>query len=70
MYTGKEYRGNGYMANLIYDITNIILNNNLIPVLQTDINYKSSNKSYQNVGYKLEDVLVKANYERKIIKTL
>ena len=54
-YTRKEYRGNGYMANLIYDMTSIILNNNLIPVLQTDINYESSNKSYQNVGYKFQE---------------
>lgn len=69
-YTRKEYRGNGFMANLIYDMTNIILNNNLIPVLQTDINYQSSNKSYQNVGYKLEDVLVKTNFKKRYTKSL
>ena len=69
-YTRKEYRGNGYMANLIFDMTSIILNNNLIPVLQTDINYESSNKSYQNVGYKLEDILIKTNFEKRYIKSL
>lgn len=69
-YTRKEYRGNGFMANLIYDMTNIILNNNLIPVLQTDINYQSSNKAYQNVGYKLEDVLVKTNFKKIYTKSL
>lgn len=58
------------MANLIFDMTSIILNNNLIPVLQTDINYESSNKSYQNVGYKLEDILIKTNFEKRYIKSL
>ena len=58
------------MANLIFDMTSIILNNNLIPVLQTDINYESSNMSYQNVGYKLEDVLVKTNFEKRYTKSL
>lgn len=61
-YTKKEFRGNGYMANLIYGITNIILDSSKLPVLQTDIAYIPSNSAYVNVGYILDDILVKSNY--------
>ena len=64
-YTREEYRSSGYMKKLIYEMTNIVLNNNLIPVLQTDINYIPSNKSYQNVGYVLDGTMIQANYEKK-----
>lgn len=57
-YTTPEERGKGYMANSVYALTKIILENSLIPVLSTDYNYFASNRCYQNVGYKLEDKLV------------
>lgn len=57
-YTIPEERGKGYMANSVYELTKIIIENGLIPVLSTDYNYYASNKCYQNVGYELEDKVV------------
>lgn len=65
-YTKKSYRGQGYMANLIFNMTEIIMKENNIPVLQTDINYAPSNKSYINVGFELDDVLIKIKYHKNI----
>lgn len=57
-YTVPEERGKGYMANAVYELTKIVIENGFIPVLSTDYNYIASNKCYQNVGYKLEDRIV------------
>ena len=51
VYTPPEERGKGYAANLIYTITNKLLDKGLIPLLYTDYNYPPSNKAYINAGY-------------------
>lgn len=57
-YTVPEERGKGYMANAVYELTKIILDQNLVPVLSTDYNYLASNRCYSNIGYCLEEKLV------------
>jgi len=51
VYTPVEERKKGYAANLIYLITNKLLEEGLIPLLYTDYNYIPSNKAYINAGY-------------------
>lgn len=57
-YTIPEERGKGYMANVVYELTKIIIDKGFIPVLSTDYNYIPSNKCYQKVGYELDDKVV------------
>ena len=57
-YTLPVERGKGYMANVVYELTKIIIEKGLIPVLSTDYNYLPSNKCYQKVGYELDDKVV------------
>lgn len=68
-YTIPQYRNKGYMANLIYNISNKIIEKNLVPVLQTDINYIPSNKSYQKIGFVLEDTMVEVSVSKIVKKT-
>ncbi len=58
VYTPKEERKKGYCANLIYNLSNKLLNDGIIPMLYTDYNYIPSNKSYMNVGYAKDGILV------------
>lgn len=51
VYTPIEERKKCYCANLIYNISNLLLSNGIVPMLYTDYNYIPSNKSYMNVGY-------------------
>jgi len=67
-YTIPEERGNGYMANSVYELTKIIIEKGLIPVLSTDYNYIASNKCYQNVGYQLDDKIVVFSNELSLKK--
>ena len=56
-YTIPSERGKGYMPNLVYEITKLILSKGLIPVLNTDYNYLSSNNAYKKVGYNIDDYI-------------
>lgn len=51
VYTPPSLRGNGYASELVADLSALILNEGLTPVLFTDLKNKTSNKIYQNVGY-------------------
>ena len=51
VYTPNDSRGKGYAANLIYEMTKMILDLGLVPLLYTDYNYIASNKAYINAGY-------------------
>lgn len=57
-YTLPKERGQGYMANAVYELTKIIISLGFIPVLSTDYNYVASNKCYQKIGYELEDRII------------
>ncbi len=58
VYTPKEERRKGYAANLVYLMTNDLLNKNLVPLLYTDYNYIPSNKAYVNAGYEDKGILI------------
>ena len=58
VYTPTEERKKGYASNLIYIMTNDILEKGLVPLLYTDYNYIPSNKAYINAGYEDEGVLI------------
>lgn len=58
VYTPIEERKKGYCANLIYNLSNMLLNKKITPMLYTDYNYLPSNKAYMNVGYVKDGILV------------
>lgn len=65
-YTPPEERKKGYAANLIYLMTNELLEKGLVPILYTDYNYIPSNKAYINAGY--EDTGILINFSCNKIK--
>ena len=56
-YTDPNERGKGYMPYLIYKVTKIILANGLVPVLNTDYSYESSNNAYKKVGFQETELM-------------
>lgn len=58
VYTPTEERRKGYCANLIYELSNMLLSKGITPMLYTDYNYIPSNRSYMNAGYVKDGVLV------------
>ena len=56
-YTDPNERGKGYMPYLIYEVTKIILSKGLLPVLNTDYSYESSNNAYKKVGFKEKELM-------------
>ena len=66
VYTPVEERGKGYASKIVHDLTAILLENGLIPVLYTDQNYPNSNKAYANSGYENGGVLVNFSCDRTL----
>lgn len=58
VYTPDEERRKGYAANLIYEVTKLVVEKGAMPLLYTDYNYLPSNKSYMNVGYVHTGILI------------
>ena len=58
VYTPKEERCKGYASNLIHDITKLLLEMQLVPLLYTDYNYVASNTAYKNAGYEDTGMLI------------
>lgn len=58
VYTPKEERCKGYATNLIHDITALILEMQLVPLLYTDYNYVASNTAYKDAGYEDTGMLI------------
>ena len=69
-YTNKDKRGKGYMANLIYEMTNEILDKGLVPLLYTDYKYIPSNKAYKNAGYEDKGILIEFSCSKTRAKNL
>ena len=65
VYTPVEERKKGYAANLIYLMTNDILEKGLVPLLYTDYNYIPSNKAYINAGYEDKGILINFSCSKK-----
>lgn len=68
VYTPKEERGKAYAANLIYEMTKLLLEKQLVPLLYTDYNYIPSNKAYINAGYEDTGILINFTCSKKKIK--
>lgn len=65
VYTLPEEREKGFAANLIYELTNKVLNEGYHVSLYTDYKYIPSNKAYKNVGYINKDVLINFSCSKK-----
>ena len=65
VYTPVEERGKGYATNLIYYMTNDLLEKGYVPLLYTDYNYIPSNKAYINAGYEDNGILINFSCSRK-----
>ena len=65
VYTPAEERKKGYAANLIYLMTNDILERGFVPLLYTDYNYIPSNKAYVNAGYEDKGILINFSCSKK-----
>lgn len=57
VYTKEQYRRKHYAANLVYEVTKIVLEKGYIPMLYTNADYKASNACYEKIGYKLKGKL-------------
>ena len=71
VYTPVEERKKGYAANLIYMMTNDLLEKGLVPLLYTDYNYIPSNKAYINAGFEDMGILINfscSKQKRKVSK--
>lgn len=65
VYTPIHERNKGYAANIVYEISKKLLNQNIIPVLYTNYNYSPSNKAYFNIGYKNIGYLINFRCSKK-----
>lgn len=70
VYTPVEERAKGYAANLIYAVTNNLLNQGLVPLLYTDYNYVPSNRAYIDAGYEDTGILINFSCSKEKKKNL
>ena len=61
VFTPMDERRRGYSKSLVHNVTEIILDQNLIPVLYTNYNNEGSNKLYEGLGYESQGFLI--NYQ-------
>ncbi|MBR0137908.1 MAG: GNAT family N-acetyltransferase [Erysipelotrichaceae bacterium] len=57
VYTRPEYRRRHYAENLVYSVTKIVHDQELMPMLYTDADYEASNACYEKIGYILRGKL-------------
>ena len=65
VYTPKEHRRNAYATNLIHDLSKLLMDMGLTPLLYTDYNYPASNTAYINAGYEDTGILINFNCSMK-----
>ncbi len=65
VYTPKEDRRKAYATNLIHDMSKLLLDMGLTPLLYTDYNYPASNTAYINAGYEDTGVLINFSCRQK-----
>ena len=58
VYTPTEDRRKAYATNLIHDLSGLLLDMGLTPLLYTDYHYPASNTAYINAGYEDTGVLI------------
>ncbi len=61
VYTLPQHRRRGYAINLVRGVTQLILDEGLIPALYTDGEYSASNECYKKIGYRQAGILVIIN---------
>ena len=61
VYTLPEHRRRGYAINLVKGVTELLVNDGLIPALYTDGEYSASNECYKKIGYYQMGKLIIAN---------
>jgi GNAT superfamily N-acetyltransferase len=61
VYTLPQHRRRGYAINLVKGITELLVNDGLIPALYTDGEYSASNECYKKIGYQQVGMLVIVN---------
>ena len=61
VYTLPEHRRRGYAMNIVKGVTELILDEGLIPTLYTDGEYTASNDCYKKIGYRQVGMLVIVN---------
>ncbi len=59
VYTLPKYRRKGYATSIVYTLSNLLLKQNLTPILYTEGGYIASNECYKKIGYKLVGRLLK-----------
>ncbi len=52
VYTPPHLRGHGYATKTVFEVTKLILNDNKIATLYTDLSNPTSNKIYMDIGYR------------------
>lgn len=62
IYTPKQFRKNGYASQVTAFLSKLILNQGAIATLYTQANNQTSNKIYQEIGYRLVDENRKISY--------
>lgn len=61
VYTLPEHRRRGYAINLVKGVTELLVNDGLIPALYTDGEYSASNDCYKKIGYQQVGKLIIVN---------
>ena len=57
VYTYPQFRRKHYAENMVYQVTMIVKDKGLIPMLYTDADYVASNACYEKIGYELKGKL-------------
>ena len=61
VYTLPQHRRRGYAINLVKGVTELMLDEGLIPTLYTDGEYSASNECYKKIGYRQVGKLIIVN---------
>ena len=64
VYTVPERRGTSYAKMLVCELSKIILEMNLTPVLYTNFQYEPSNKCYKAIGFELLNTICSYNVKK------
>ncbi len=57
VFTRPEFRRKHYAENLVYQVTQLAIEEGYVPMLYTDANYIASNACYEKIGYGLRGKL-------------
>ena len=57
VYTPKEQRNKGYCKSLIHELTKLLLDNHIEPMLYTDNSNIPANEVYKKIGYEQKEIL-------------